>query len=728
MPMSKTKRQTIDTDLDPVTYQIIKHRLFRVTDEASAHLKRVSASPLVTEGHDFIVSIYNAEGDLLTAGMGVLQHMMPASESVKHIIEKFDEEYINPGDMFMQNDPYTAAMHAPDMYLIAPIFHEGELRGWSSSFVHLPDNGAIDIGGFSHRATEKVHDGFQTDGLKLVDGGDVRPDVMGTLRNMSRMPDMAEMDMRSQIAANNVAKERMTSIMDEYGSETVDEVGDQLVEESEQKFRKKLEELPDGSWQARQYVDSEPEDKLYTVDLELRKEGDTLTFDYEGTSEQSDIGLNCTKVASYGGTAVVLLTLLAEDVTWNDGLLNAIDVVAPDGTIVNCTEPATPNTATITTIQTCNQVATISTSKMLAANDAYDDRATAVWHGSFGGAFFGTEQQGQYNMAIPDDAMAGAGGATAVNDGVHLGGELVNTVARWGNVENHESTFPFVYLFRRYLEDTGGPGKNRGGAGHEWAATMLEPAGEVDANTFGKGGKVPHGMGIFGGYSGATLDYSLFTDTNVWDLGLDFPYRKDDDAIEFDEQINAQWGSFTMTEGDVFYLNYAGSGGYGDSLERDPEKVVEDVDEGFVAPETAEEVYGVPISEDGGYDENEVEEKRDEILQERLDADEEFTPPVAHEETSSTGLRLGEYIDIVEADGEQYSACNSCDTVLAPHEENWKDHVVVRESPPTDAGRYRESHEDIRLREFVCPNCGRLLDSNNALKDDRFLHDQLAEF
>jgi N-methylhydantoinase B len=300
-------------------------------------------------------------------------------------------------------------------------------------------------------------------------------------------------------------------------------------------------------------------------------------------------------------------------------------------------------------------------------------------------------------------------------------------VARWSNVETMESGFPLIYLYRRYLEDTGGHGRNRGGSGHEWAAMPLEAAGEVEANTFGKGGIIPHGMGLFGGTSGATLNYRIFYDTNAWENGLEFPFRTDrEDEIEYEEKETATWGSFSISDGDVFYLNYAGSGGYGDPLERDPEKVAEDVADGSVTPETAERLYGVPVSEDGEYDEEAVETKRQEIIQERLDDTDEYTSPIDASDVTTTGYHLGEYIDVVEGpDGGQYSACNSCDTVFAPVEDNWKDHVIVQESMPTKAGKYRESHEDLRYREFICHDCGQLLDSNNALKEDRYLHDQL---
>ena len=321
--------------MDPITFSIIRHRLFRVIDEAVITLKQVSGSAITNEGHDLMVSLYRADGSLLMGGVGFLHHLTSAAEACKAIIRRFEGD-IGEGDVFLTNCPYTAALHTSDIYLVAPIHHGGRLVAWSACFVHVYDIGAMVPGGFSPDSRDIFTEGFSSPGIKLVEGGEMRRDVMDTVLNMVRAPEMVALDLSSMIAANNVARERMVALIDKYGAGPVDEACATLVEQSETLFRKRLRELPDGRWEARQYFDIEGE--TYRVLLAMTKEGDELTFDFTGSSPQSHYGINCTYWASWGGFFAPLFPLLCYDITWNDGVLRPIRMIAPEGSVVNCTQ------------------------------------------------------------------------------------------------------------------------------------------------------------------------------------------------------------------------------------------------------------------------------------------------------------------------------------------------------------------------------------------------------
>jgi N-methylhydantoinase B len=709
--------------IDPVTFQIIKHRLVRVTDEAVEALKRVSGAPNTNEGHDLMVALYTAEGDLLTGGVGFLHHYLGASEATKHIIDRFEGD-IEEGDMFMLNDSYTAALHPPDVYIITPIFYEGELRAFSASFVHVADIGAVDPGGFSPNSTSVFHEGFQTPGLKLIEGGEMREDVLETILNMSRDPGMVELDLRSEIAANNVAKERMRELMGEYGPETVDRVGTQLIEQSRRKLKKRLRELPDGRWEERQYLDSAPEDRAFTVQLAMEKEGDSLSFNFEGTDEQSEYGFNCTRTATVGGVMAPLFPLLCHDMTWNDGIIDVVDIEAPTGTIVNAERPAPISIATIGTLQMCNSLATLAVSKLLGSSEEYADRATGVWHGAHTHASLevGTSEGTQVETLT--DTFAGAGGARAFDDGVDLGGEVVNIVARWGNAERHEANLPLVYLYRRYLQDSGGPGRYRGGVGHEFALTPVvdEDLEFFDVVSCGRGIETPHSTGVFGGYPGANIEYAKYADTGV--LSDDGTFPPEDDALPDPEYV--QWGVNELGGGDVFRVQLPGSGGYGDPLERDPEAVRRDVAEGKVAPVTARSVYGVPVTDDGG-PAGPAEESRERLYAERLDAADVPERSMDVEETDPTGYRLGARVTVeTDADGTAYAVCENCDGPVDRADAHWKTNAGIVERPVSDAGVHNHGPEGYCLREFVCPDCGTLLDTEIAKASDPPLVSRLS--
>jgi N-methylhydantoinase B len=707
--------------IDPVTFQIIKHRLARVTDEAVEALKRVSGAPNTNEGHDLMVALYTKDGSLLTGGVGFLHHYLGASEATKHIIDRFEGD-IEDGDMFILNDPYTAALHPPDVYIICPIFFDGELQAFSASFVHVADIGSIDPGGFSPNATTVFHEGFQTPGMKLIEGGEMRQDVLDTILNMSRDPGMVELDLRSEIAANNVAKDRLQGLMDEYSPETVETVGDQLIDQSEKKLRKRLQELPDGRWEERQYLDSASEDRAFTVQLALEKEGDSLRFDFEGTDEQSAVGFNCTEIGTIGGVIAPLLPLLCHDMTWNDGIIRAIDVNAPEGTIVNAERPAPISIATIGTLQMCNSLSTLAVSKLLGASEAYADRATGVWHGAHCHVGLEIKHGGDTQVETLTDTFAGAGGARAFDDGVDLGGEVVNIVARWGNAERHEAVLPLRYLYRRFVADSGGPGEHRGGLGHEFAITPADGEGydEIDVVTMARGIEVPHSTGVFGGYPGANIDFATYRDGDAGDG----PYPPTEESLPDPE--HTRWGVNTLGDDDVFHVRHPGSGGYGDPLDRDPERIAEDVAEGKITPETAREVYCVPVDDDGTIT-GSVEEARKQRYRDRLEAASEPEETPSPAATESTTYRLGASVGVeVDEDGTPYATCDRCGAHVGRADEDWKETAAVREESLDTVGVATNDAAGYCLRQFCCPDCGTLLDTEVAKRGDRSLMSRLS--
>ncbi len=708
--------------VDPITFKIIQHRLSRVTDEAVTALKRVSGSQTTNEGHDLMVALYTADGDLMEGGVGFLHHYVGGSRAVKHLLDRFEGD-INPGDVFMLNDAYTAALHAPDVYIVKPIFYEGELRAFSANFVHVRDIGAADPGGFSPTSQSVYQEGFQTPGLKIIEEGEKRQDVLDTILNMSRSPEQVELDIRSQIAANNVASDRITELLEEYGPAVVRQVSERLIELSEEGFLERLSELPDGRWRSRQYMESVVEDKMFTLDLTLIKEGDSLTFDFSGTSEQSEYGLNATKWAALGGVLAPMLPLLCHDLTWNDGIIRNVELSAPEGSIVNATSPAPVSIATVATIKRCNAMSSQVVSKMLGSHDEYADRATGMWNGAFAPYKLSVTKDGKTEIGGITDSLAGSGGGRAFDDGIDLGGELANIVSRWANVERTERDVPIMYLFRNFLTDSGGPGENRGGLASEYAIVPMDEDAEVSIVSFMHGTAVPESAGIFGGYPGCTITADLLRSADVWDEKTSLPESRDE--IESKSVENFQWGLFEMDATDVIHVTTAGSGGYGDPLTRDSERVLSDLETGAVSPESARNVYGVPVDDAGKLTED-IDAYREECVEDRLNGSPAEDRPDVGETVSADNYRLGPALDAVEpVDGEgTYFACEDCGAVIGDATGNWKQGAIREEVPIETAGRNRESDDQFVLRRFFCPECGALLDTEVTHKDDAPLVDR----
>ena len=680
--------------IDPITFSIIRHRLFRVVDEAVITLKNVSGSAITNEGHDLMVSLYRADGSLLMGGVGFLHHLTSAAEACKSIIRRFRGD-IHAGDVFLLNDPYTAALHTSDVYLVAPIHYRGELVAWSACFVHVYDIGATNPGGFCPDAENIYTEGFSSPGIRLVERGEINRAVMDTFLNMVRSPDMVALDLNSMIACNNVARERMLALIEKYGCETVDETCKTLIIRSEEKLRARLKELPDGQWQSRQYLSVE--DEVCRVELTMTKQDDTLTFDFSGSSEQSRYAINCTKWASLGGLFAPLFPLLCYDITWNEGVISPITMIAPEGTVVNCTRPAPVSVATVGAIQSVNNAACTTIGKMLNASEQYAGEATAVWHANHFAVFlFGQNQHNKQAIGILTETFAGAGGARAWADGIEVGGEIPNPISRMANVETVEYTFPIRYLYRRRLKDSGGPGRYRGGVGMELSFVPHDaPDGGMHYVVSGKGSKFPMSEGLAGGYPGSPNAYFWIRNN---------AHQPGNGAGETGngERQNVDWGVFPLMGEDALYVRWNGGGGYGDPLLRPAEAVTRDVRDGLTSREFAESVYGVVI--DPGTGETDLaltEEKRDGLVLKR-----------------NNGAQAA-------AAGNAQVNCNHCSGTPSAGDGNWKQGAALQETPLQSLGGPYASGGEVMLRSFSCPDCGVLLDTETAMQGDPYLHDRL---
>jgi N-methylhydantoinase B len=601
--------------MDPMTFSIIRHRLFRVTDEGMITLKRVSGSAITNEGHDLMVGLYRADGSLLMGGLGFLTQMVYAAEACKVIIRRFAGD-IGEQDMFLINDPYTAAAHTSDIFLIAPIHYAGRLVAWSACFVHVTDIGALNPGGFSPDSRDIYTEGFSSPGLKLIADGEIRQDILDTLLNMVRSPQMVALDIRSMIACNNVARERMIELIEKYGADTIDEAGRELIAQSESLLRARIAELPRGQWQSRQYMDVLG--KTYKVCLTMVNDGHELLFDFTGSSPQSDRPINGTKSACLGAVMAPLFPLLCYDIIWNEGVIRTVKMVAPEGSVVSCRRPAPVSIATVGAIQSARIAASATLSKMLMASETYRKDASAVWHAnSFAIFMFGRNQHGQEAIGVMTESLAGTAGARTFADGVDVGGLITNPISRMANVEAVESTFPVRYLFRRRRTDSAGAGKYRGGTGMEMAIVPHDaPDGGIRYVVSGKGQKHAMTDGLGGGFPGARNRYVWVHAPADGDGNRPLSAGRTFDELK-GEKEDVSWGVYPLMGQDALYVGWNGGGGYLDPLQRDPHSVLSDVRERLVSREAARRVYGTVIDEKLVYDAAATAELRRTLIAQR---------------------------------------------------------------------------------------------------------------
>jgi len=581
--------------IDPVTFEILSHRLHQITKEMGITLERTGGTVNTTQQRDYMTSLYTPEGEILSAGETMGHHVVCASFAVKTILARFEQDEIYPDDVFLLNDPYLAAIHQSDVYVIAPVHYQDQLVSWSATFVHVNDVGAMSPGGDSPDATEIFHEGLRIPGIKLVERGKLRKDVFDTLTHMTRQPQMVGLDLKCEIAANNVAKARTIEMYDHYGTELVEAVSLQMIRYTESTFRKRLAEVPDGLWTEHFAIQTD-RDRL--MKLTLRKEEDRLLFDFNGTDQQAEQGINLPYQATFGFCFAAVVSSLTYDLPKNHGVLRPLEIIAPEGTLVNVKYPGPVSLSTTSCGFAVAFLANSVLMQMLGTSAQWK-RETVTPNGSHrNGKHSGTSQYGRYCVFnLAHGAMDG-NGARSYTDGIDSGGNYMSCP----NVEWFEVNFPILYLFRRHAKDAAGAGKFRGGAGVETAHKLHDaPENELKGVAYGVAGLRNSGHGMYGGYPAAPSVIVLLEKTRVNDLLMNDTSPVHLSALQGRENI-LPYCNFEMKENDVLYMRVASGGGFGDPLERDPALVRADVLSEIVSTDCARDVYGVVLGADNDVD------------------------------------------------------------------------------------------------------------------------------
>jgi len=596
---------------DPITFEILSHRLHQVAKEMGTTLERVGGTVNTTQVRDYMAALYRADGRILSAGETMGWHVPCAGFAVKAIMERFGEG-IAPDDVFLLNDPYLAAIHQSDLYMISPIHYEDRLVGWSATFVHVMDIGAMSPGGNSPGATEIFHEGVRIPGLKLVDRGELRRDVFDTITNMTRQPVMVGLDLKCEMAANHVAKVRMQEMYSNHGAELMEAVSQEMIGYAESVLRGRLSEIPDGSWTEEGIIQAGATWRVY---LTLHKAGDSLCFDFTGSDPQASKGINLPYHSTLGACYEAMIHTLGYDVPKNQGALKPIEVIAPKGSVVNVQYPAPVSLNTTSTGASVRFVAKSVLMQMMATSEKWRSEVMALNAGHRLARHAGVNQHGTYYVSTLAEGALDGGGARPTRDGR----DSAHGSSTCHNVEWVELNFPLLYLFRRHTKDAAGAGQFRGGLGSESALTVYDaPEGKVRVVALGAAGLRNSGQGMFGGYPGAPSILAWAKGTKVKEM-----WQRNESPQTLVEcgghsELLA-YSDFDLAPDDVLYLRMSNGGGYGDPLARDPALVQRDLELGVVSSESARTVYGVVVHEDSGVVDREATlSLRKLVLDERL--------------------------------------------------------------------------------------------------------------
>ncbi len=687
-------------------------------------LQRVTASPIVSQGGECMSSFYDPEGTMVLACSGHLRFAAATSDAIKTLIRWYKESPgFFDGDQFFFNDPYVAGSHTYDMMIIKPIFHRKKLISWTATSTHTADTGGLVRGA----ATEIYHEGIRILGLKVVERGEFRDDVFKTLTEQCRDPQYVGLDVKAMIAGNNVCARRYLGLVEKFGLAFVQAAGNKVIADSENKARAKLRSMPDGRWVSRAYLTT-PEGKERNavprqIICSMIKRRDELHLDFTGTSPQTTHDVNSTLPSTMAHVAVALTNTIFWDVPWSDGKLRPVKITVPEGSILNCKFPAAcaaaPVVGGILVAAVCDCVG-----KMLFAAGRHEE-VTASWYSMWyeGGPGYipaGHNRAGiRTAMGIYDIHGSGLG-ATPSRDGVNTGGHMNIPAGGISDVERTEMQYPLLYFARNHNKDGSGFGKFRGGLG---TYRIFIVYGSHDyTNDFKPYGVLPQGaLGLFGGHpAGCGGLRAIFL------TGGDFFSRvqSGDYPTRIEEVLGGNWGRLYLPEGNPGRVSLpefsllcdyvASGGGYGDPLDRHPDRVARDVRIGATSVEIAERVYGV-IIDPGDYspDRGKTESLRNRLRKERLNEGKPLPHPQSSLKRYREGpLKINEYLEIAQNGGDAVIQCVRCGHRFCHPGENYKKYSLRRIRSLSSIANYLfPSAEQYvgHYHEYICPECATLL-------------------
>jgi N-methylhydantoinase B len=719
-----------EPDIDPITFEVIRHALWNINEEHGATIQRVSGSPVAMYALDLNPTIMTEDAEFVYVGP-YMQYMSGVADTqVKWILQyRSDNPGIADGDMFLSNDPWVGAPHQQDVMLICPIFWEGELFAWITNCLHQYDIGGITPGSFCPAAESSFDEGISLPPVKIIEGLEIRKDIEEVYLRSSRKPEMVALDFRAQMVGNTSARKRMLDLIRRYGPKTVKAVMKKIIADSEISYLEKMAKLPDGVWQDRTYVECcRPGDrKTYRVVLTIRKRGSRLLFENEGTAPQ-DGAMNATYSGWRGSQIVAINQLLCWDQNFAPGgALRHIDFDPTLGTFTCARHPASVSTAPVQAMEislypTYNALSKLIYSDPKMRGDIICIGGTSQWPATI---FRGIDQWGEKYGYILVDPIGGAIGAFSHADGISTGGQARTPICKMPNIEHTEQDFPVLFLYRKEVPDSGGAGKFRGGLSAE-SCFVPHNTPSITQDTLSSGNATPTATGMMGGYPGTTNEYKYVRHSDIQDR-IESRKMIDDISEVTGESVTLQLRqvNFEQLPADVYSVVCSAAGGFGDPLDRDPQKVKEDVEAHSVTVDGAREMYGVVIeSETGELDHDATESLRTNARNERLNGH-RLHPIKANGELL---LEVTENIHMRSTKGRTVYCCAKCQTEIGQVGENYKEHCIRIDKHVSKSnlliGEPSRFIDDVpQFRQFVCPGCGTLIENEIAMKGEPLLMD-----
>ena len=510
------------TDYDVIAAEVHRKALQNLTNEMAITLVRTSGSPIVTDAKDFSTCLMDTKPEHLGFASYVLFHVGSSLIGTQVINSLPAANDVRPGDGWVVNDPHTGgAMHQGDVSIIMPTFYGDELLGWSFSNMHVLDIGGVGISGYAPGAHDVYQEGLRFPPVRIIRNGGIDIEWEQFIAANVRAPGPVLNDIRSMIAANNTATRKLSEIVDEFGLEGHREYCEINKDLSEQVLRERIALLPDGVYEAvdwNEFDGHDGPDLLLEMRCKLEVDGTELRFNYTGVP-QIDAFVNSTRGPMFGQAMTALMTsLVYGDLPINGGLWRPITVdLGEPGTIVNSIPPApVSNAHSEVGMRACKLAKAVFNQALSLSDDpVLRGRVAGQCQDGFpGSALFGQNQHGGTSVIFYVDNASGAGGgAQTIGDGQDSYGLTCMTGCGLADVEVHEAADPVMFLWRKLIANSGGPGQMRGGQALE-QAFAVHYSDAMGGPGFNACAEVPP-IGFGGGYPASSGDFYPLTETNI---------------------------------------------------------------------------------------------------------------------------------------------------------------------------------------------------------------------
>ena len=744
-------------DVDPITYEIIRHRIQYVGLTIGETLKKVSGTIVTAEANDMSTYITLEDGAPVFLGPYVILHSGIADLLISNVIKlNLEDPGIRDGDMFFINDPWLGPAHQCDCAIVSPIFLDEELYIWTGVTVHQLDMGGVDPGGLCPHAKDVYAEPSLYPAIKIVENHKLKMDIDRLLRRNSRMPGILALDIRSMIAANFRARKDMLELVRAYGKDVVKSVMILVQNYTAEKFRERLRSLPRGTFRGRDWyeiggADPDLQDEIMEIQCTLTNTGEKLVFDFSGTSTQSGGFANCGIGGMRSGVIAGFIEPIAYDLPWNAGILVNIELISQEGTTNNPLYPAAVSDGiTEGSIGTATASSNVVANMLLGHKELREKTLIVSGAGFLGNTLGGMNEKGEVWGTLLMDVIGMACMPTSIRDGLDMTGSSGIPFTQYANVETNELHYPLLYLHRGMGQDAWGHGYHRGGRALELAFKPHKTAIMLML-LWNHGAEFPNSGGISGGLPASAVRFKFAMATDImekFEQGY-MPATID----EFEQKALAAKSETYLGPADIVYFGVPGGAGYGDTLRREPERVLRDVQNNILSLENAEKFYGVVIQkETGELDLAATEKRRQEITDWRLTEGmypsewERFAPKPdtaaeGQSRRSSPGGTVSSnsnrsYTTLFEVGmglkvarswgGKHVWVCSECGHLYGPAEENPKmqSKLVIgqlRDLAHPTAQMTRLEYPRFFFRQFLCPECGIVWATEVARPEDPIL-------